>query len=589
MFNIFLGYNKPRKGDGYGEMVVDEILKLTYEDGEWSQPYYDCGGGNVWMMSYMVPFFGYENGSYYFKGTSGIDIDLRRVDIDQCPETSFDGHGSNVFAGSDKCKNKTTKCEFIPGLGFRRGSYNCVCKRGYYFPDSKSITKYYNGTEVEEEFEKKLMVIKAASPVLLRIIILGAFLLYSTVSIISVVFRVRSAKAIKITDMDLIKRLGLIVLVVIAFLSVRTTVATPHVTTEKSYDDLKAFLCSTDWWDYAFTGLEIVFLIWGIGLCYVVRKAPSEFNESRFISMAIYNEFFLSIFLIISMIFLHSPANPDLQYIIFFGHNQLTITLLLCLIFGSKVYMVFKGQQENNQDRSTAAGSVCVGKIMSKNKRSSNNCKDRFSSSSSAHCHSNEEGVVHIEDIKDELDRLYTQLQLLKNKNMKLGNRHLVEKINEMQNVVNSKKWKLFSSVGKCSNDSNIQLGVTNYSRNFLTPEIANHKMLNVTEIHEEETYGNFIANELDRENVHNQSADAISEKATSSGVNPDQNSVRSRQNSCPRSELSYSAKSISGDSNQNFSEIQADQSSLKQSCPKARNIVINLDDPEYFTQELTV
>ncbi|KAG1680652.1 putative G-protein coupled receptor 158 [Nymphon striatum] len=544
MFNIFLGYNKPRKGDGYGEMVVDEILKLTYEDGEWSQPYYDCGGGNVWMMSYMVPFFGYENGSYYFKGTSGIDIDLRRVDIDQCPETSFDGHGSNVFAGSDKCKNKTTKCEFIPGLGFRRGSYNCVCKRGYYFPDSKSITKYYNGTEVEEEFEKKLMVIKAASPVLLRIIILGAFLLYSTVSIISVVFRVRSAKAIKITDMDLIKRLGLIVLVVIAFLSVRTTVATPHVTTEKSYDDLKAFLCSTDWWDYAFTGCKI---------------------------------------------FLHSPANPDLQYIIFFGHNQLTITLLLCLIFGSKVYMVFKGQQENNQDRSTAAGSVCVGKIMSKNKRSSNNCKDRFSSSSSAHCHSNEEGVVHIEDIKDELDRLYTQLQLLKNKNMKLGNRHLVEKINEMQNVVNSKKWKLFSSVGKCSNDSNIQLGVTNYSRNFLTPEIANHKMLNVTEIHEEETYGNFIANELDRENVHNQSADAISEKATSSGVNPDQNSVRSRQNSCPRSELSYSAKSISGDSNQNFSEIQADQSSLKQSCPKARNIVINLDDPEYFTQELTV
>lgn len=35
--------------------------------------------------------------------------------------------------------------------------------------------------------------------------------------------------------------------------------------------------------------------------------------------------------------FLQSPANPDLLYIIFFCHTQLTVTLLLALIFGSKV------------------------------------------------------------------------------------------------------------------------------------------------------------------------------------------------------------------------------------------------------------
>ncbi|CAM1308461.1 Uncharacterised protein g4862 [Pycnogonum litorale] len=433
------GLNKPRVDDGYGRDKEDEILAVTYDDGKWTQPYYDCGGGNAWMMSYLVPFFGYENGSYYFKGTSGIDIDLRRVDIDQCPAKKDDHNPElNVFAGSDKCKPTTTYCEHITGLGFRRGSYNCVCKPGYYFPETSSTRKYYNGSEVEEEYEKNLMgllntydnengfecvrcpegcdtciddrpcllslnwlqrsvililttiiigcliivltflciysevkVIKAASPVLLRIIILGAFLLYSTMIVmypkpttvsctiriwlrelgfffgygalmlktwrISVVFRVRSAKAIKITDLDLIKRLGLIVFFVIVFLSVRTTVATPHVVSEMSYNDLKAFMCSTDWWDHAFTGLEIIFLMWGICLCVVVRKAPSEFNESRYISMAIYNEFFLSIFLNVSMIFLRSPANPDLLYIIFFCHNQLTTTLLLCLIFGSKV------------------------------------------------------------------------------------------------------------------------------------------------------------------------------------------------------------------------------------------------------------
>lgn len=36
-------------------------------------------------------------------------------------------------------------------------------------------------------------------------------------------------------------------------------------------------------------------------------------------------------------LFLQSPANPDLLYIIFFCHTQLTVTLLLVLIFGSKV------------------------------------------------------------------------------------------------------------------------------------------------------------------------------------------------------------------------------------------------------------
>ena len=44
---------------------------------------------------------------------------------------------------------------------------------------------------------------------------------------ISVIFRVRSAKAVKITDMDLIKRLGAIVGMFILFLIVRTLVSPP--------------------------------------------------------------------------------------------------------------------------------------------------------------------------------------------------------------------------------------------------------------------------------------------------------------------------------------------------------------------------
>lgn len=46
----------------------------------------------------------------------------------------------------------------LAGLGFRRGSYKCVCKKGYYFPDTTAERRYYNGTLLEEEYEKYMLV-----------------------------------------------------------------------------------------------------------------------------------------------------------------------------------------------------------------------------------------------------------------------------------------------------------------------------------------------------------------------------------------------------------------------------------------------
>jgi G protein-coupled receptor 158 len=73
---------------------------------------------------------------------------------------------------------------------------------------------------------------------------------------ISVIFRVRSAKAVKITDLDLLKRLGIIVTIFSVFLVIRTLVAPPYVIVGRTADDLKAFLCRTDWWDHSFTTRE---------------------------------------------------------------------------------------------------------------------------------------------------------------------------------------------------------------------------------------------------------------------------------------------------------------------------------------------
>ncbi|XP_031829923.1 metabotropic glycine receptor [Nomia melanderi] len=509
------------------EREEDEILTVRYEDGRWSKPYYDCGGGNIWMLTYTVPFFGYVNDTYFFKGTSGIDIDLRRLDIDQCPLPP----GStqlNIFAASDKCKKRTTECIAIPGLGFRRGSYRCICKRGFYYPDTKSMNRYYNGTVIEEEYEKLMMgeesqydvdgvfeclpcaegcesceddspcvvslnwlmrtailileccviaclpavvlftwkygnvkVVRAASPVLLRVIVLGAFFIYCTTIVmyprpnvitctvrvwlreigfsltygalmlktwrISVIFRVKSAKAVKITDGSLLKRLGVIVMIFSVFLSIRTLVAPPVVIVARTADDLKAYLCRTDWWDHSFTTLEVMFLIWGIRLCIVVRKTPSEFNESRFISMAIYNEFLLSVFLNVSMLFLQSPANPDLLYVIFFCHTQLTVTLLLCLIFGSKAYVVFRSGGKDDAKHSGATG-----KFLGKSGRPPGTSNQTNSISLQQGNFTDES-----DGATEEFRRFINQLEVLKEKNVLLGNHHLVNKLAAMHEAAN--------------------------------------------------------------------------------------------------------------------------------------------------------
>ena len=48
------------------------------------------------------------------------------------------------------------QCVPVHGLGFRRGSYKCMCKDGYYFPDTSLPLdhRYYNGSVIEHEYER---------------------------------------------------------------------------------------------------------------------------------------------------------------------------------------------------------------------------------------------------------------------------------------------------------------------------------------------------------------------------------------------------------------------------------------------------
>uniref|UniRef100_A0A8D8G435 (northern house mosquito) hypothetical protein n=1 Tax=Culex pipiens TaxID=7175 RepID=A0A8D8G435_CULPI len=113
-------------------------------------------------------------------------------------------------------------------------------------------------------------------------------------------------------------------------------------------------------------------------------------------------------------LFLQSPANPDLLYIIFFCHTQLTVTLLLGLIFGSKVYLVFRGGGKH-QDDSTGLGIKPSGaKFISRtHNRGFANASSVTTSTAQLGGNIVNEGRLTEEEATEEIKQLYNQLQRL--------------------------------------------------------------------------------------------------------------------------------------------------------------------------------
>ena len=52
---------------------------------------------------------------------------------------------------------------------------------------------------------------------------------------------------------------------------------------------LKFKQCSYGWWDHSLALGEILFLMWGIKVCFSVRKARTHYDEAKLITWSIYN------------------------------------------------------------------------------------------------------------------------------------------------------------------------------------------------------------------------------------------------------------------------------------------------------------
>uniref|UniRef100_A0A8C0RBC1 G-protein coupled receptors family 3 profile domain-containing protein n=1 Tax=Canis lupus familiaris TaxID=9615 RepID=A0A8C0RBC1_CANLF len=222
-----------------------------------------------------------------------------------------------------------------------------------------------------------------------------------------------------LSDGRLLQRLGLLLMLVLGFLVVWTVGAlergiyTPLVARGHTPTGRHFYLCHHDRWDYIMVVAEMLLLCWGSFLCYATRAVPSAFHEPRYMGIALHNELLLSAAFHTARFVLVPSLHPDWTLLLFFFHTHSTVTTTLALIF------IPKFQRPGAPPREEMVDEVYEDELDLQRSGS-------YLDSSIASAWS--ERSLDPGDIRDELKKLYAQLEVHKTKEMAANNPHLPKK-----------------------------------------------------------------------------------------------------------------------------------------------------------------
>uniref|UniRef100_A0ACB8FVQ9 Uncharacterized protein n=1 Tax=Sphaerodactylus townsendi TaxID=933632 RepID=A0ACB8FVQ9_9SAUR len=158
---------------------------------------------------------------------------------------------------------------------------------------------------------------------------------------------------------------------------------------------------------------EFLFLLWGVYLCYAVRTVPSAFHEPRYLAVAVHNELIISAVFHTLRFCLASKLQPDWTLMLFFAHTHLTVTVTVGLL------LIPKFSHSSNNPRDDIATEAYEDELDLG--RSGSYLNSSINSAWSEHS-------LDPEDIRDELKKLYAQLEIYKRKKMITNNPHLQKK-----------------------------------------------------------------------------------------------------------------------------------------------------------------
>ncbi|XP_028825724.1 G protein-coupled receptor 158a isoform X2 [Denticeps clupeoides] len=255
--------------------------------------------------------------------------------------------------------------------------------------------------------------------------LLGFATVYGTVTLklyrVLKVFLSRTAQRIPyMTSWRVLRLLSIILLIVCWFLAAWTSAVCQNpdrtlalIAVGFTPEGLQFSMCLLDSWDYMMAVAEFLFLLWGVYLCYAVRTVPSAFHEPRYMAIAIHNELVLSAVFHIIRFSLAAELHPDWTLMLFFAHVHLTVTVTLGLLLVPK--FLFAGTHLRD-DIATEAyeDELDMG-------RSGSYLNSSITSAWSEHS-------LDPEDIREELKKLYSQLEIYKRKKMLANNPHLQKK-----------------------------------------------------------------------------------------------------------------------------------------------------------------
>ncbi|KAM9362497.1 uncharacterized protein gpr179 [Symphorus nematophorus] len=253
---------------------------------------------------------------------------------------------------------------------------------------------------------------------------LGFSIVYGTVTLkmyrVLKVFLSRTAQRMPyMSSLHLLRILGVMLMTVSWFLCAWTVGVLqnrdrniPVFITTTTSDGQGFNLCYLDRWDYMMAVAELLFLCWGSSLWTAVRPVPSAFHEPRYMGIAIHNELLLSTMFHLFR-FTFPSLHPDWMLLLSFTHTHVTITVTLALLFIPKFLYVSKPGREE------IAAEVYEDEVDLR--RSGSYLNSSFHSAWSEHS-------VDPDDFRDELKKLYAQLEVHKTKKMTANNPHLSKK-----------------------------------------------------------------------------------------------------------------------------------------------------------------
>ncbi|XP_012510318.1 PREDICTED: probable G-protein coupled receptor 158 [Propithecus coquereli] len=255
--------------------------------------------------------------------------------------------------------------------------------------------------------------------------LLGFATVYGTVTLklhrVLKVFLSRTAQRIPyMTGGRVMRMLAVILLVVFWFLIGWTSSVCQNLERQISLigqgqtsDHLIFNMCLIDRWDYMTAVAEFLFLLWGVYLCYAVRTVPSAFHEPRYMAVAVHNELIISAIFHTIRFVLASRLQSDWMLMLYFAHTHLTVTVTIGLL------LIPKFSHSSNNPRDDIATEAYEDELDMG--RSGSYLNSSINSAWSEHS-------LDPEDIRDELKKLYAQLEVYKRKKMITNNPHLQKK-----------------------------------------------------------------------------------------------------------------------------------------------------------------